>query len=75
MLISGKRSPKIRKDAQLNEVYQRLAKTRGGKRAIVGVARRLAGRLRSCVQQGVLYEIKPLQTETADAKNELCATS
>lgn len=65
----------IRKDPQLNEVYQRLAKTRGGKRAIVGVARRLAGRLRSCVQQGVLYEIKPLPTETADATNELCVTS
>jgi transposase len=65
----------IHKDPQLKEVYQRLAKTRGGKRAIVGVARRLAGRLRSCVQQGVLYEIKPLQTETVDAKNELCVTS
>jgi len=65
----------IRKDPQLNEIYQRLAKTRGAKRAIVGVARRLAGRLRSCVQQGVLYEIKPLQTETSDAKNELCVTS
>ena len=65
----------IRKDPQLNEVYQRLAKTRGGKRAIVGVARRLAGRLRSCVQQGVLYEIKPLQTESSDAKNECCVTS
>ncbi|WP_119344553.1 IS110 family RNA-guided transposase, partial [Facilibium subflavum] len=58
----------IRKDPQLNEVYQRLAKTRGGKRAIVGVARRLAGRLRSCIQQGILYEIKPLKTETTDTK-------
>jgi len=36
----------IRKNPPLKGVYQRLAKTRGGKRAIVGVARRLAGRLR-----------------------------
>ena len=65
----------IKKDSQLMEIYQRLANTRGGKRAIVGVARRLAGRLRSCVQQGVLYEIKSLQIEATDAKNELCVTS
>ena len=58
----------IRKDPQLEMIYQRLHKTRGGKRAIVGVARRLAGRLRSCVQQGVMYEIKSLQTESTDVK-------
>lgn len=56
----------IRKDPQLKEVYQRLSKKRGGKRAIVGVARRLAGRLRSCVQNGVLYEIKPLHVKDAE---------
>ncbi len=61
----------IQKDFKLKEVYQCLSKIRGGKRAIVGAARRLAGRLRSCVQQGVLYEIKPLQAKDADAKNEL----
>lgn len=65
----------IQKDPALGEVYKRLAKTRGGKRAIVGVARRLAGRLRSCLQQGTLYEIKSLQSEERDAKNELCVTS
>jgi transposase len=48
----------IRKDPQLMEIYQRIASTRGGKRAIVGIARRLAGRLRSCVRLGTLYEIK-----------------
>lgn len=64
----------IKKDPQLMAIYQRMAKTRGGKRAIVGIARRLAGRLRSCVRLGVLYEIKTvcdepdettLQTEAA----------
>lgn len=64
----------IRRDPQLHEVYQRLSKTRGGKRAIVGVARRLAGRLRSCVQQGVLYDIKTLRAEESDVKNALCVT-
>lgn len=58
----------IRKDPELGETYQRLAKRRGGKRAIVAIARRLAGRLRSCVQHGMLYEIKSLQTETVDDK-------
>jgi transposase len=48
----------IKKDPQLMEIYQRSANTRGGRRAIVGIARRLAGRLRSCVRWGVLYEIK-----------------
>jgi transposase len=63
----------IRKDSQLMEIYQRIAKTRGGKRAIVGVARRLAGRLRTCIKSGVFYEIKSvetkmLQTEGVDDK-------
>ncbi len=51
----------IKKDQKLMEIYNRIAKTRGGKRAIVGVARRLAGGLRSCIKRGVSYEIKPLQ--------------
>lgn len=58
----------IKKDSQLMAVYQRIAKNRGGKRAIVGVARRLAARLRTCILNGVLYEIKPLQTNNADVK-------
>jgi hypothetical protein len=35
------------------------------KRAIVGVARRLAGRVRACVQNGVFYTIEsePLQEQ------------
>ncbi len=53
----------IKKDHQLMDIYQRIAKTRGSKRAIVGVARRLAGRLRSCVKLGCVYEIKPKHTE------------
>ena len=60
----------IKKDPHLMEVYKRIAKTRGGKRAIVGVARRLAGILRSCVKNGVFYEIKSLDTKNTDVKNQ-----
>ena len=42
----------IKKDNQLKAAYHRLEKTRGSKRAIVGIARRLAGRIRSCVKNG-----------------------
>ena len=46
----------INHDASLQEVFARLSKHRGKKRAIVGVARRLVGRLRCCLKHGVLYE-------------------
>ncbi|RDI36317.1 IS110 family RNA-guided transposase [Aquicella lusitana] len=51
----------ITKDPSLKEIFNRLSNNRGKKRAIVGVARRLAGRIRSCVLTGALYEIKPTQ--------------
>lgn len=53
------------------DVYKRIAKTRGKKRAIVGVARRLAGKLRSCVKNGVFYEIKSLDIKDADVKQHV----
>lgn len=52
----------ITKDPSLYDVYKQLSH-RGSKRAIVAVARRLAGRIRSCVLNGILYEIK----ETLDS--------
>jgi transposase len=48
----------IKRDSDLMAIYQRIAEKRGGKRAIVGVARRLAGRLRTCLKNGTLYEVK-----------------
>jgi transposase len=39
----------IKKDPSLEEIFIRLSNGRGKKRAIVGVARRLIGRIRSCV--------------------------
>lgn len=63
----------IRKDPTLMEVYQRIAKNRGSKRAIVGIARRLASRLRACVRNGVFYEIKGLQEKDVNENTQLHA--
>jgi transposase len=63
----------ITKDPSLREVYNRLSH-RGGKRAIVGVARRLVGRIRSCLLNGILYEIKPKKEEIV-VQAMICATS
>src|SRR3990167_5636746 len=63
----------ITKDPSLREVYDRLSH-RGGKRAIVGVARRLVGRIRSCVLNNKLYEIsQPKDKESSQTTT--CATS
>lgn len=53
----------IKRDPNLKEIFDRLAHGRGKKRAIVGVARRLIGRIRSCIAAGCLYEIRPIQEE------------
>lgn len=46
----------ITKDPCLQKIYERISHKSGGKRAIVGVARRLVGRIRSCLASGKLYE-------------------
>ena len=51
----------IQHDGGLVEIFQRIAKKSGKKRAIVGIARRLIGRIRSCVLAGKLYQILPIQ--------------
>jgi transposase len=48
----------IRKDPNLQSIFERIAKTRGSKKSIVAVAKRLAGRLRTCLREGKIYEIK-----------------
>jgi transposase len=47
----------LRKDDALAEIFSRIAKTRGKKRAIVAIARKLIGRIRSCFRQECLYQI------------------
>ena len=58
----------ITKDPSLREIYDRLSRQTGAKRAIVGVARRLVGRIRSCLLKNKFYEIQPM-------KIPICATS
>lgn len=55
----------IRYDYSLLQVYERIAKNAGGKKAIVGVARRLIGHIRSCFRQGQLYNIQKIPREVA----------
>jgi transposase len=49
----------ITEDPSLQEIMDRITRSSGKKRAIVAVARRLIARIRSCVLNGTLYEIKP----------------
>ena len=47
----------IRKDPALKEIFDRLTNKCGAKKAIIGVARRLIGRMRACIQKDVLYSV------------------
>jgi transposase len=49
----------IRKDHSLKEMYDRIKSTRGGKRAIVGVARAMIGRIRKCLMTNELWQSDP----------------
>ena len=45
------------RDAVLKESFARIAATRGKKRALVAIARRLTGRMRACFRQGTTYAV------------------
>jgi transposase len=45
------------RDGVLQEMFDRIAATRGKKRAIVAIARRLTGRIRACCRQGTTYAV------------------
>lgn len=47
----------IGKDVALEEIFNRIAKTRGKKRAIVAIARKIIGRIRSCFRQNCVYQV------------------
>ena len=61
----------IKKDPSLKEIMDRISHTSGKKRAIVGIARRLIGRIRSCVLSGTLYEIKPPQQKDLQMQDKV----
>lgn len=48
----------IRYDKTLKEAYERIRSRAGGKKAIIGVARRLIGRLRACLNGKTIYKHK-----------------
>lgn len=54
----------IRYDQELQIVFEGIAKRGGPKKAIVAVARRLIGRVRSCFRTGELYKAKPVKRPT-----------
>jgi len=45
------------RDRVLQDIFDRIAATRGKKRAIVAIARRLTGRIRACFRQGTTYAV------------------
>jgi transposase len=45
------------RDTVLQESFDRIAATRGKKRAIVAIARRLTGRIRACFRHGTPYAV------------------
>lgn len=64
----------VKTDSHLQEVYNRLSKNRGKKRAIIGIARRLVGRIRSCLMNETLYDTQ-LVCKQSVPPSTICATS
>jgi transposase len=60
-------------DLSLKEIFERLAAKVGKKRAIVGIARRLAGKIRACFRTGELYRIKQNDNTITYNKLEMIA--
>jgi len=56
----------IRHDEELRAIFDRISAKAGCKRAIVAIARRLIGRIRTCFRTGTLYE-----TPTEQQKNRI----
>lgn len=59
----------IRNDDELYEIFDRIAKKAGMKRAIIGVARRMIGRIRACLRTSKLYS-SPLNRKQSRALKE-----
>jgi len=47
----------LSKDEALKEAFDRIAKTRGKKRAIIAIARKLIGRIRACFRTKTVYAV------------------
>jgi transposase len=60
----------IPRDEVLKEIFDRIAATRGKKRAIVAIARRLTGRIRACFRQGTTYAVGTSASAPAPHRRE-----
>lgn len=58
----------IRHDKGLQAIYERIAMKAGAKRAIVAIARRLIGRIRSCFRTGEIFETEKIERPTLKFK-------
>ena len=58
----------VRHDKELQVIYERIAAKSGAKRAIVGVARRLIGRIRACFRTGEIYQAQKPERSTLKFK-------
>lgn len=47
----------VKEDSKLKEDFNRIALTRGKKRAIVAIARKLSGRIRACLRKNENYQL------------------
>lgn len=56
----------IKQDDSLRRIYERLSKGTGKKRAIIGIARRLIGRIRSCFKNNTCYRIEKICSDTGE---------
>lgn len=59
----------IRLDPSLEEIFQRISTKVGKKKAIIGVARRLIGRIHACFRTGELYRIPPTKNGKTEEKS------
>lgn len=60
----------IRHDKELQAIYERIAAKSGAKRAIVGIARRLIGRIRASFRTGQIHEPQKVERPTLKFKKE-----
>ena len=51
----------IKLDNSLKTIYEQLSKRVGGEKAIVGIARKIVGRIRACFRTGELYRIEAIK--------------
>jgi transposase len=60
----------IKLDNSLKNSYEQLSKRVGGRKAIVGIARKIIGRIRACLRTGELYRTEMIKDEKVDANSE-----